>query len=279
MNDSNSIEILPISGALGAEIHGVDLTRDLSDGTIATIRAALLEHLVIFFRDQHIDPPHQLAFAKRFGEIAEYPMIKGLEDYPEIVPVIKMPDDKANFGGLWHTDTAYLDMPPMGAILAAKEVPPYGGDTLFSNMYLAYERLSEGMHRMLDDLIAINSSAKADVTKTREDMVNKADDRPPPALTARHPVVRIHPETGRKALYVNFGHTVRFQGMTEAESTPILNYLFRHQVQPEFTCCFKWRRGSIAFWDNRAVLHNPVNDYHGYKRVMHRIIIAGEKPH
>jgi taurine dioxygenase len=164
-------------------------------------------------------------------------------------------------------------------MLVARELPPYGGDTLFANMYMAYETLSEGMRAMLDGLRAVNSSAKADASATREDRLKTAarmdaDD----VLEAVHPAVRTHPETGRKLLYVNIGHTSRFENMSEAESAPLLNFLFAHQTRPEFTCRFTWRPGSIAFWDNRACHHNPVNDYHGFKRVMHRITLAGERP-
>jgi taurine dioxygenase len=167
----------------------------------------------------------------------------------------------------------------MGTMLVAREVPPVGGDTLFANMYLAYEALSDGMKRLLDGLRGVSTSIKADATRTREDRI-KSDPttQSRQEFIAEHPVVRTHPETGRKALYVNVAHTVRFAGMTEAESTPILGYLFRHQVQPEFTCRFAWRVGSLAFWDNRAAQHNPVNDYHGYRRVMHRITLAGDRP-
>jgi len=276
---SQTIDIRPIAGALGAEIDGADLSENLSERVIAEIRTALLDHLVVFFRDQTIEPAHQLAFAKRFGELVEYPMVKGLDDFPEIVPVVKLEHETVNFGGLWHSDTAYLDVPPLGAILAAKELPPVGGDTLFANMYLAFETLSDGMKEMLSGLIGINSSAKARVTQTREDRMKtdaKVDDDT--ELIGEHPVVRTHPETGRKVLYVNYGHTVRFKGMTEDESAPVLDYLFRHQTRPEFTCCFRWRPGSVAFWDNRATQHNPVNDYHGHRRIMHRITIAGDKP-
>ncbi|MGB8043261.1 MAG: TauD/TfdA family dioxygenase, partial [Pseudolabrys sp.] len=174
---------------------------------------------------------------------------------------------------------AYLEMPPMGTMLIAREVPPYGGDTLFANTYLAYETLSEGMKRMLDGLIAVNHSAKADVTRTREDRVRdggKAEAKK--EYISEHPVVRTHPETGRKGLYINTGHTVRFKDMTEAESAPLLNFLFEHQTKPEFTCRFNWRVGSLAFWDNRCTLHNPVNDYHGFRRVMHRVTFAGDRP-
>ena len=167
----------------------------------------------------------------------------------------------------------------MGSMLIARELPPVGGDTLFANMTLAYEALSSGMRRLLEGLHAVNSSAKADVSRTREDRMRdgaRADARK--QYVAEHPVVRIHPETGRKALYVNIAHTVRFAGMSEAESAPLLDYLFRHQVRPEFTCRFRWRAGSLAFWDNRCTQHNPINDYHGHRRVMHRITLAGERP-
>jgi len=167
----------------------------------------------------------------------------------------------------------------MGTMLLAREVPPIGGDTLFANQYLAYETLSDGMKRLLGPLKGVSSSAKAATTRTRED--RKRTDPASQAhedFTAEHPAVRTHPETGRKALYVNVGHTVRFAGMTEAESAPILDYLFAHQTKPEFTCRFAWRVGSLAFWDNRCAQHNPINDYHGYRRVMHRITLAGDKP-
>jgi taurine dioxygenase len=167
----------------------------------------------------------------------------------------------------------------MASMLLAREVPPTGGDTLFANMYLAYETLSDGMKRILDGLVAVNDSAKANVTRTREDRI-KTDggDSVGKALVAEHPVVRTHPETGRKALYVNHGHTVRFKGMTDEESAPLLGYLFQHQIRPEFTCRFSWQPGSIAMWDNRCSQHNPVNDYHGFRRIMHRITLAGDKP-
>ena len=273
------LEIRPISGALGAEVYGIDLVQSLNSTDVKNIRKALLEHLVIFFRNQFITPSQQLSFAKHFGELVEYPLVKGLDGFPEIVPVVKLPDETINFGGLWHSDTTYLETPPLGGILVAKELPPYGGDTLFSNMYLAYESLSKGMQNLLNDLTAINSSAKSRVTETRRDRMHSSSKGSVNCeLKAEHPVIRTHPETGRKALYVNFGHTVRFKGMSEKESAPILNFLYRHQTRPEFTCCFRWHPGSIAFWDNRCTQHNPVNDYTGYKRVMHRISIAGDKP-
>jgi taurine dioxygenase len=215
-----------------------------------------------------------MAFARTVGKPVPYPFVAGIEGFPEVIEVKKLEHERHNFGGIWHSDTAYLEEPPMGSMLIAREIPPYGGDTLFASQYLAYEALSEGMKRLLDGLQAVNSSAKADVTRTREDRVKEYSRH----YEAEHPVARTHPETGRKALYVNFGHTARFRGMTEQESAPLLDYLFRHQVKPEFTCRFQWQVGSVAFWDNRCTQHNPVNDYHGHRRVMHRITLAGDKP-
>ena len=218
-----------------------------------------------------------MAFARRMGKPIEYPFVRGIDGFPEVIEVKKLEHERHNFGGIWHSDTAYLEEPPMGSMLLARELPPYGGDTLFANQYLAYETLSEGMRRVLDGLVAVNSSANADVSRTREDRV-KEQSRTVEEFAAEHPVVRTHPETGRKALYVNVAHTARFRGMTEDESVPLLRFLFEHQVRPEFTCRFQWRVGSLAFWDNRCVQHNPVNDYHGHRRVMHRITLAGERP-
>lgn len=273
------LQIERIAGALGAEIHGIDLAAGLTETHAAQVRQALLEHQVIFFRDQHLDSAQYLRFAQAMGEPVEYPFVKGLDGYPVIIEVKKLEHERSNFGGIWHSDTTYLQQPPMGSMLLAREVPPFGGDTLFASQYAAYEALSDGMRKLLDPLVAVNSSAKADVSKTREDRIatdGRADAKKD--YVSEHPVVRTHPETGRKALYVNVAHTLRFAGMTEEESAPLLHFLFRHQVRPEFTCRFAWRPGSLAFWDNRCVQHNPVNDYHGFRRLMHRITLAGDTP-
>jgi taurine dioxygenase len=271
------IRVQRIAGALGAEITGVDLRR-LSDDDVAEIRRVWLEHLVVFFREQELSSAEYMAFAKRIGQPIPYPFVRGMEGFPEIIEVKKLEHEKMNFGGIWHSDTAYLEVPPMASMLLAREVPPRGGDTLFANMCLAYETLSEGMKRLLAPLVAVNTSSKADVTRTREDRIKTDGQDARQTYEAEHPVVRTHPETGRKALYVNVGHTMRFRGMTDEESAPLLGYLFQHQVRPELTCRFAWRVGSIALWDNRCAQHNPVNDYHGYRRVMHRITLAGDKP-
>ncbi len=273
------IKIERISGALGAVITGVDLKRPLDDATIAEIRAAWLEHLVVFFRDQDLTPAEFLAFAQRFGALDEYPFVKGIEGFPQIIQVAKLEHERVNFGGIWHSDTTYLERPPMGAMLLAREVPPVGGDTLFANMYLAYDALSSGMKRLLDGLVGVSSSAKADVSRTREDRIKDSPgEQVRKSYEAAHPVVRTHPETRRKALYVNIAHTARIKDMSEEESAGLLQYLFQHQVRPEFTCRFAWKPGSMAFWDNRAAQHNPINDYHGQRRIMHRISLAGDVP-
>jgi taurine dioxygenase len=273
-----SIEVRPIAGALGAEITGVDLSTDLVEDTVAEIRRAWLEHLVVFFRDQSLGSEEFLAFARRMGEPVEYPFVRGLDGFPEIIAVSKLPHETVNFGGIWHSDTVYLERPPMATILVAREVPPSGGDTMWSNMYAAYDALSPGMQRLLEGLRAVNSSALADVSKTREDRIRESGNQGEREYLSEHPVVRTHPETGRKALYVNVAHTLRFVDMTEDESRGLLRYLFEHSIRPEFTCRFQWRAGSVAMWDNSCTMHNPINDYHGHTRTMHRISLAGDVP-
>ncbi|MBX3503727.1 MAG: TauD/TfdA family dioxygenase [Alphaproteobacteria bacterium] len=270
-------EVRRVAGALGAELHGVDLARDLGDDVIAEIRQAWLDHLVVFFRDQKITPAQQLAFARRLGEPIEYPQLRGLDDFPMITPVVKLENERNNFGGVWHSDTTYLQVPPMASMLYAIELPPVGGDTEFANQYLAYDTLSEGMRAMLDGLVGVSSSTKAEASKTREDRLKAAGVEVRP-LEAEHPIVRTHPETGRKALYLNIGHTVRIRGWTEQESAGLLAFLFEHQIRPELTCRFRWRPGSLALWDNRCAMHNAINDYHGYRRILHRITLAGDRP-
>jgi len=273
------MKIKQIAGALGAEIAGVDLAAGVSAQLAADIRQVFLDHQVIFLRNQDLTPQQFLNFANAMGEPVEYPFVKGLEGFPHIIEVKKLAHEKVNFGGIWHSDTTYLDMPPMGSMLLSREVPPYGGDTLFASQYAAYEALSGTMQGLLNGLIGISSSANADVSKTREDRI-KTDgkDAAPQELRAEHPVVRTHPETGRKVLYVNVAHTSGIKGMTDEESAPLLKFLFAHQVKPELTCRFVWESNTIAFWDNRCVQHNPVNDYHGFRRVMQRITLRGDKP-
>lgn len=273
-----SIQYTQLSGAIGAEIQGIDLAR-ATDAEIAEIRQIWLAHNVVFFRGQTLPPADFLALARRFGQPIEYPFVKGIDGFAEIIPVLKLPHEKVNFGGIWHSDTTYLEQPPAATMLVAREIPSHGGDTLFANMTLAYETLSPGMKQLLEGLRYISSSAKADVSRTREDRIkdSKRDDAKT-LYEASHPVVRTHPETGRKALYVNVAHALRFENMTVEESAPLLDYLCQHAIRPEYTCRFRWTPGALALWDNRCTLHNPVNDYHGQLRSMHRITLAGDRP-
>ena len=280
---NHSIKIDRIAGALGAEISGIDLSQSLPDAVIAEVRAALPENLVIFFHDQHLTPEQHLAFGHRFGEFQIHDFVAGMPEHPQIIEVRKEPEEKRNFGGGWHTDVSYLERPALGSVLYAREVPETGGDTLFANQYLAYEALSDGMKRLLDGMVAIHSARRPYGLNAA-----RAFDPGPSSMSfnfsetaqaeVEHPVVRTHGETGRKALYVNGTFTTRFKDMTEEESAPLLHYLLQHAVRPEFTCRFRWQRNSIAFWDNRCVQHNAVNDYHGARRVMHRVTIEGERP-
>jgi taurine dioxygenase len=273
------MEVKKIAGALGAEISGVDLARGTSPALAADIRKVFLEHQVIFLRGQRLTAGQFMEFASAMGQPVEYPFVKGIEGFPQIIEVKKLEHEKSNFGGIWHSDTTYLDQPPMGSMLLSREVPPYGGDTLFASQYAAYDALSATMKSLLQNLVGISSSARADVSKTREDRIKEGGKQEAPReYRAEHPVVRTHPETGRKALYVNVAHTAGIKGMADEESAPLLQFLFAHQVKPEFTCRFVWEPDAIAFWDNRCVQHNPVNDYHGFRRVMHRITLQGDTP-
>jgi taurine dioxygenase len=278
---NSRIEVRPIAGGCGAEIDGVGIGDDLDDATIGEIRDALNRHCVIFFRNQEFDAAQHKAFARRFGDIFVHPNYRGMQDDDEIVMVRREPGDQHIVGEDWHADTTMVEAPPMGAILYAIEVPPFGGDTCFANQCLAYDALSDGMKRMLEGLRAVHSDRMVAgpqagrnahrSTKVREDTAWRE-------TVSTHPVVRTHPETGRKLLFVNHSYTVGFEGMTEAESRPLLGYLLEHGHRPEFTCRFGWEKGSVAFWDNRSVKHLAVNDSGPYRRLMRRVQIAGDRP-
>ena len=282
-----NITVEPLSGALGAEIHGVDLSQPLDNQTFSEIRRAFDENTVIFFRDQEITPEQHLAFGARFGAFDVHPFAAGLSGHPEILPIIKEADDTVRaFGSGWHSDVTFYERPPLGSILYALESPKRGGDTMFTNMYLAYETLSDGLKETLDGLTAIHSAADTYGTKnsgtvkrqqagSKSMKIRVGEDA---EETVEHPVVRTIPETGRKALFVNRTYTKHFKGWTREESRPLLEYLWNHAIQPEFTCRFRWRKGSIAFWDNRATLHNAISDYDGERREMHRVTLIGERP-
>ena len=280
--DLSQIDVTPISGALGAEVRGVSLGAELNDATVHEIRQALLQHLVLFFRDQSLSPERQIAFARRFGALEEHDFVRGMAEHPEIIRVVREADERGlNFGGGWHSDVTHQAAPALGSVLYAVEVPPFGGDTLFANQYLAYESLSAGMRRMLDGLTGIHTARGpfGPQGRSKTNWQNMEVQTSEKALTeTEHPVVRTHPETGRKALFVNRTFTVRFKEMTEQESRPLLEFLFQHASQERFTCRFRWSAGSVSFWDNRCVLHHALNDYSGYRREMHRVTISGDRP-
>ena len=268
-----------VSGAIGAIIQGVQLDEKLDENIFSDIYSAFLKYQVIFFRNQNFIPESLISFAKNIGRPISYPFVKGLDSFPEITPILKKETDVNNFGGIWHSDTTYQNEPPKGTMLYAIEVPEFGGDTEFSNQYLAYERLSNEMKIFLEKKKAFNISGKSEVTKTRSDVLKHSSlNLKNNKLEAIHPVVRTHPETKKKSLYINQAHTTHFVGMSEEDSMPVLKYLFKHQINSDFTCRFKWKKGSVAIWDNRCTLHNPINDYHGSRRLMHRITFQGDKP-
>ena len=274
------MKVIPLAPAMGAEITGLDLEKgDFKSGLIDDIRAVWLEHHLLVLRDQNLSPQRQLELACAIGEPDIYPFLDGLDGFPEITSVLKREDETVNFGGVWHTDTIYQEKPPMATMLQAVELPPIGGDTLFANQHLAWDRLSEGLKQTLSGLRVICTAGKAKVAASRtariaeKGKVVNAD-----VMQASHPVVRTHPETGRKSLYASPGHVIRFDGWTEEESAGLLAYLFQHQILPEFQCRLGWRVGDIAIWDNRCTLHYPLNDYHGRRRLLHRITLKGDRP-
>ncbi len=281
-----TITVRPISGALGAEIEGIDIARDISQQAFAEIHRAFLEHSVLFFRNQNLPPERQIAFAKRFGPVMQDPFMKAPDGLPELMIVVKEKHEKQNFAEGWHSDNTYLDRPPLGSFLYSVEVPDYGGDTMFASQYRAYEALSPGMKKMLDGMKAVHTARSyAEAIASRQFVENPGMEMRDDAvmenalkIVNEHPVVRTHPETNRKALYVNAAYTIRFKDWTEEESKPVLDYLYAHCVRPEFTCRFRWTPGTLTFWDNRCVQHNPINDYHGQRRVMHRVTAEGDRP-
>lgn len=275
---NSSIEVHPFTGSVGAEIRNIDLAA-LRDADVDTVRHTLFDRGVVFFRDQHMTPEQHMAAAERFGPIDINRFFKHADGYPMIAEVRKEPEQKTNIGGGWHTDHSYDQAPALGSMLYAREVPPSGGDTLFASMYAAYDALSDGLKQTLEGLRAEHSSRHvfgANRHKPGNDLQGRVANPEHATQDAVHPVVIRHPGSGRKALYVNPGFTLRFEGWTDEESRPLLEFLYRHAQRPEFCCRFQWAEGSVAFWDNRATWHYAVNDYHGARRLMHRITIGGE---
>src|SRR6201996_8022304 len=279
------LTVTRFGGAGGADVTGVDLSQDVADDVLAEIRAALLDNLVICIRDQHFTPAQQLAFARRWGEIHLHPFMQGMQDHPEILAIIKKPADKKNFGGSWHTDQMFAPSPAMGTMLYAKQVPSAGGDTMFTNQYLAYESLSDGMKELAQKLRTVcvgDNFKQADgqsrqVRYARSMSEMKVKDPGNVQTTSVHPLVRTHPETGRKSLYIG-GHVQSFDGFTEDKSEPMIDYFKKHSTRPEFTCRIRWQTGTLTIWDNRCTQHFAVNDYPAETRIMHRITICVDTP-
>jgi taurine dioxygenase len=271
-----SIKILPLAGSVGAEIKGVDVST-INDQQFKHINKALLNYGVIYFREQDLTPGQQLDFARRWNEPHLHPYLSGLPEHPEIIEIIKEPNDPNNFGDHWHTDQIFTPAPAMATMLYAKEVPEIGGDTLFACMAHAYDALSDGMKKMVGQLSTFNQYNKGASRSGK--MQRKIPDPDKPTTPAVHPLVRKHPETGYPALYLtDIQTTLHFENMTPEESRPIIMYLLRHATRPEFTCRVDWQIGTLGIWDNRRLMHMALNDYPGKRRVMHRITIKGTPP-
>ena len=270
----SNLTVTPLTAAIGAEIAGVDLRRPLADETVAAVRAALLSHLVVFFRDQALTDDEHLAFALRFGPPSVPPLATKYQDRPTVT-VLDQVSPKGEGADEWHSDNTFMAHPPLVSILRAVQLPPVGGDTCFASMYAAYEALSPPVRALVDELRAVH-----DVTKpmrkaiaaghTKLGLAEMQEKWPP----VEHPVVVTHPETGRRALFVNRNSTTQLVGVSERENDALLPFLLDHVRSPEFQCRFHWRPDSIAFWDNRCVQHYAVADY-DQRRVMHRVTIDG----
>ena len=279
-----TVVVGPVAPACGAEITGVDLRCATAD-ELAAVTRAIVDHGVVFVRDQTLTPAEQVVVTARFGDVLRVPYIQHLAEHPDVIAVLKEADERniSTFGGTWHSDFSFLPEPPSLTLLHAVELPDIGGDTVWASQYAAYDALSPGMQRLLDPLRAVqtgwphgtrgpgpNAAVSRSVVMTRND--------PTADTEVTHPVVRVHPDTGRKALFVNPVYTQRFEGMTEAESRPLLHYLFDHAVRAEFCVRHRWRAGDLAIWDNRCLLHLAVNDYDGSRRLLHRTTVAGQAP-
>lgn len=272
------LRLQPQAG-VGAEVHDMALDRPLAASSAAALREAVATFGVLFFRNQDLTPEQHIGFAESLGTINVNRFFTPVADYPNIAEVRKDPGDRYNIGDEWHTDHSYDQAPALGSILYARVVPEAGGDTLFANMYTAYETLSDGLKKQLATMSALHSSRYAfDVDSLPDELVDRRYHNLDNATQdAVHPVVIKHPLSGRNLLYVNPGFTVKFDGWTVEESQPLLEFLYRHASRPEFTCRFRWREGSVAFWDNRATWHYALNDYHGCARLMHRITLEGSE--
>lgn len=267
-------ETHPLSPGCGAELLGIDLAAELPDAAIAEIRAALLQYQVVFFRDQTLSRAQHIAFARRFGELEIHTATPKDQADPEVLRIVHGPDNKGRENN-WHSDVTWRECPSLGSILRAIEIPAVGSDTLFSNMVMAYENLSAEMRRWIDGLTAVHDIARVFAKRLGKTAQELHEKYPP----MRHPVVRTHPETGRKLIYVNTGFTSHIVGLSPKESDWLLAHLYAQAALPEYQCRFRWRNNSMAFWDNRACQHYAASDYFPQVRIMERVTIAGDKPY
>ena len=277
----SAVEVNPVSGGVGVELSNIDIGNGVNDAEFSSIQQAFIDNGLVFLHNQNMTPEQHIEFAERWGDININRFFPKVSGYEKIAAVVKEKDQIVNIGGGWHTDHSYDKIPAMGSILLARETPPVGGDTLFACMYKAYELLSDGLKKTLEGMNAVHSSRhvfgdQSEYKKSLEDRFGNSDLATQDAV---HPVVITHPESGRKALYVNPGFTIHFEGWTANESKPLLDYLYQHATLMEHTTRFKWAEGSIAIWDNRCTWHYALNDYHGARREMHRITLEGSPLH
>lgn len=281
---ATTLTIKPLAPACGAYIEDLDIRR-ATDDDISELSRILADRGVVFLRGQRLTPEDQVAVTARFGSVLRVPYVKHLDEHPDIIAVLKEADEKkiSTFGGTWHSDFSFLDSPPSLTLLYGKEIPQSGGDTLWSSQYAAFDSLSQRMQDLLCGLSAIQTGwphgtkgPGPNVAVSRSVVMTRND--PTADREVVHPVVRVHPLSGRKALFVNPVYTQRFEGMSQEESAALLSFLFQHATKPEFTCRLHWEPGTLAIWDNRCLLHLAINDYDGERRLLHRTTVAGEVP-
>ncbi|TNE34161.1 MAG: taurine dioxygenase [Alphaproteobacteria bacterium] len=277
----NTIEVQPLTSCIGAEIAGVDLSRELTDEQFGEVKDALVHNHVIFFRDQEVTPERQLTFAKRFGTPEVHPIVEGSNAHPELIEVLKPAGEGASFGTGWHTDNTFFEKPTLYTMLYGIDIPPVGGDTLWADMAAAYDALSDKMKELLDGLVAVHSASIAyDPRTTREKYEGKHSLKYKYSdvveTEVEHPLIRTHDISGRKCIYVNPMFTLRIKGMTKEESAPLLKFLYEFSTKPEFVCRFRWQPKSVAMWDNSCTQHYAMNDYVQYRRFMRRVTIGGD---
>jgi|tagenome__1003787_1003787.scaffolds.fasta_scaffold20922341_3 alpha-ketoglutarate-dependent taurine dioxygenase len=286
------LQVAPLSATIGAEIRGVDLSQPLADDTVAELRQLLLQYRVVFFPGQHLDPAQHVEFARAFGEVTPaHPVIPGIDGFPEVFEIdyTKSEQLRESYGDVvdrydglsWHTDVTFVERPPLGSILNAVVIPAAGGDTMFSDQRAAYEALSKPLRDFLDGLTAVHDGTQAfsALLKAREDGGGEWEGKQYKALEpVEHPVVRTHPETGHKSLFVNAGFTSHIIGLSRAESDALLQFLYAHSTKPQHTVRYHWHTGDLGFWDNRVTQHSVVGDFTGRHRVIQRVTLRGDRP-